>query len=50
MQKSFTITKKVAKHGSQAIIVVPKVLEQELKPGTVVKVTMDIIREAEDGN
>ena len=28
--KSFTITKKVAKHGHQAIIVVPRVLEDEL--------------------
>ena len=45
--KQFIITKKVAKHGSQAIIVVPRVLEAELRPGTIVKVTFDIIREAE---
>jgi hypothetical protein len=43
---NFVITKKVAKHGSQAIIVIPRVLEQSLKPGTVVKVTLDIIEEA----
>jgi hypothetical protein len=42
--KQFTITKKIAKHGSQAIIVIPRLLETELKPGTVVKVTMDIIK------
>ncbi|MBW2995881.1 hypothetical protein KY332_01135 [Candidatus Woesearchaeota archaeon] len=44
--KSFTITKKVAKHGSQAVIIVPRVLEDELKPGTVLKLTMDVLREA----
>lgn len=31
-QKQFTITKKIAKHGNQAIIVVPKILEEHLKP------------------
>ena len=43
--KSYTITKKIAKHGSQAIVVIPRVLEEELKPGTVIKMTMDVIRE-----
>ncbi len=42
--KSFTITKKVAKHGSQAVIIVPRVLEDELKPGTVLKITMDVLK------
>ncbi len=46
--KQFTITKKIAKHGSQAIIVVPKILENELKPNTIVKLTIDVVREAED--
>ncbi|MBT3865701.1 hypothetical protein HOF78_01210 [Candidatus Woesearchaeota archaeon] len=46
--KQFTITKKIAKHGKQAIIVLPKILESELKPKTIVKVTIDIIKEAED--
>ena len=46
--KSFTITKKVAKHGSQAIIVVPRVIEEDLKPGTIVEVTFNIIREVEE--
>ena len=40
---SFTITKKIAKHGKQAILVIPKILENKLKPGTIVKVTMDVI-------
>lgn len=48
--KQFTITKRIAKHGKQAIIVVPKVLEESLKPGTVVQLTLDVIKEAEDDN
>lgn len=43
MMKTYTITKKIAKHGSQAIIVIPRLLEKELKPGTIVKLTMDIL-------
>jgi hypothetical protein len=45
MQKQFTITKKIAKHGSQAIIVVPKILERQLKPGIVVQITIEILEE-----
>ncbi|MFH1408769.1 MAG: hypothetical protein ABIH34_02590 [Nanoarchaeota archaeon] len=37
------ITKKVAKHGSQAILVIPRLLEKDLKPGTVVRVTFDVL-------
>jgi hypothetical protein len=39
----FIITKKIAKHGKQAIIVIPRMLEGELKPGTIVKITLDIL-------
>ncbi len=46
--KSFTITKRIAKHGNQAIIVLPSLLKNELKPKTIVKLTIDIIREAGD--
>jgi hypothetical protein len=46
--KQFVITKKVAKHGSQAVIVVPRVLEKHLKPKTVVKLTIDVIEEVEE--
>lgn len=41
--KQFVLTKKVAKQGSQAIIVIPKMLQEMLKPGTIVKVTLDIL-------
>ena len=45
--KQYVITKKIAKHGKQAIIVIPKLLEAELKPSTVVKLTIDVVKEAE---
>ncbi|MEM3126956.1 MAG: hypothetical protein QW331_02720 [Candidatus Woesearchaeota archaeon] len=45
--KSYQIIKKIAKHGKQAIIVVPKLLHDELKPSTVVKLNIEIMREAE---
>ena len=42
-KKQFTITKKIAKHGRQAIIVVPKILEEYLKPGTIVELNIGIL-------
>ena len=45
--EQLVITKRIAKHGKQAIIVVPRILEQHLKPGTIVKLSIDIIQEAE---
>ena len=45
MIKSFTITKKVAKHGTQAVIVIPSFLQGELKPKTIVEVKINIIKE-----
>jgi len=47
-KKQFVMTKKVAKHGKQAIIVVPRILEGKLKPGTIVKMTLDVLEEAEE--
>ena len=46
--KQFVITKKIAKHGSQAIIVVPRILEKHLKPKTLVKLTIDVLEESDD--
>ena len=43
MTSQFTITKKIAKHGKQAIIVVPKLLEEQLKPGTIVELKIEVI-------
>jgi hypothetical protein len=39
----YTITKKIAKHGCQAIIVVPRILETKLKPGTIAKITIEVL-------
>lgn len=44
-KQKFVITKKIAKHGSQAIIVVPRMLEERLKPGTIVQLTIDVLEE-----
>ena len=46
--KQYTITKRIAKHGKQAIVVIPTLLQKELAPGTIVKVKFDILQEAED--
>jgi len=43
--KKFVITKKIAKHGSQAIIVIPRVLEDKLKPGTLTQLTIDVLED-----
>lgn len=46
-RNGFTITKKVAKHGSQAIIVIPRILEDKLKPGTIVELKIDVLEDEE---
>ncbi|MBI2109706.1 hypothetical protein HYT58_00845 [Candidatus Woesearchaeota archaeon] len=48
MQRNYTITKKIAKHGEQRVIVIPSFLKDELKPKTVVEVRINVIKEAED--
>ena len=47
MAKEYTIRKKIAKHGENSIIVIPKVLEDHLKPGTVMQLTIDVMEDAE---
>lgn len=46
-QESYTITKRIAKHGKQAIIVIPTHLRDKLQPSAIVEVTLTIIKEAE---
>lgn len=41
--KQFTITKKIAKHGKQAVIIVPTLLQEHLSPGKLVQITLEII-------
>ncbi len=42
-KKCFTITKRIAKHGNQAIIVIPRLIEDSLKPGTIVEVKIEVL-------
>lgn len=44
MEMQYTITKKVAKHGSQSVIIIPKILENELKPSTIAQITIDVLK------
>ncbi len=46
MEKRFTLTKRIAKHGRQAIIVIPAILQEELPPGTIVTIQLDVLKEA----
>jgi len=39
----FTITKKIARHGENSIIVIPKLLKQKLKPKTIVEVKIKVL-------
>lgn len=43
MTSQYTLIKKIAKHGKQAIIVIPKLLENRLRPGTIVELKIEII-------
>jgi hypothetical protein len=43
--RAFTITKRIAKHGQQSIIVIPKMLEEHLKPGTIVELQIGILED-----
>ncbi|MDP2925763.1 MAG: hypothetical protein Q8N99_05315 [Nanoarchaeota archaeon] len=47
--KRFTITKRIAKHGSQSIIVIPKILEESLKPGTLAEISINVLEEKSGG-
>lgn len=40
----FTLTKKIAKHGNQSIIVLPKILYEDLKPQTLVELKIKVLR------
>lgn len=46
-EKTLTLTKKIAKHGQQAVIVIPKFLQEDLKPQAVVEVRISVVKEAE---
>lgn len=45
MSKKFTLIKKIAKHGNQAIIVIPKMLENILRPGEIVQLHIEVLND-----
>lgn len=45
--KSYTITKRIAKHGRQAIIIIPTFLQNELCPGSLVEMEISILNRGE---
>lgn len=47
-QKEYTIRKRIAKHGENSIIVIPKLLRDELKPSTIVELNIKILEEGEE--
>ncbi len=48
MYKSYTITKRISRHGAQAVITIPKLIESELKPGTIAEIKITVLKEAEE--
>lgn len=50
IRKNFTITKRIAKHGDQSIIIIPRMLEQHLKPGMTIQLGIDVLDNIEGGN
>ena len=45
LPKSFTITKKIAKQGKQAVIIIPTLLQEHLSPGTLEEIKIEIINQ-----
>jgi len=41
--KSFTITKRIAKHGNQSVIIIPTLLQEHLQPGTLAEIKIELI-------
>lgn len=50
VKEEFVITKRIAKHGSQAIVVIPRILEGKLRPGTIAKMTIEILDGGQNDN
>ena len=45
MKQEFTITKKVAKQGSNSIIILPKILQSRIKPNSLVELKIKVLEE-----
>ena len=46
--RNFVITKRIAKHGKQAVIIVPTLLKDKIKPGDIVEVNLEIIEKGKN--
>jgi len=46
--KEYTIRKRIAKHGENSIIVIPKLLRDELKPSTIVELNIRVLEEGKE--
>ena len=44
--KEYTIRKRIASQGENSILVIPKLLRDELKPSTIVEINIKILKEA----
>lgn len=43
MPTQFTITKRIARHGRQAVIIIPTLLQEKLSPGTLAEIKIEVI-------
>ena len=41
--QKFIITKKIAKHGNQSIIVIPSILKEKILVGMLARITIDLL-------
>jgi hypothetical protein len=46
--QAFTITKRIAKHGKQAVIIIPTILQKQLAPGKIVEIKLEIMKNTND--
>ncbi len=46
--KEIIITKQIAKHGKQSVLIIPSFLRDKLKPKTVVRATISILEDFEE--
>lgn len=40
--QQYTITKKIAKHGRQSVIIIPSVLQEMLRPGMLIELKIEV--------
>ena len=48
--KTFNLIKKIAKHGRQNVIVIPSILQEELKAGDLIQLRIEVIKGEEEND